>query len=79
MTCRYLVESAADITYEHDLLSTVAGFAFYSCSFALLGRRSLTRLVKNPPATPRSVRTLIRVIASTRLRLASRVSRPCRY
>jgi hypothetical protein len=27
MTCRYLVESAADITYEHGLFSSVAGFA----------------------------------------------------
>ena len=27
MTCRYLVESSADITDEHDLLETVAEFA----------------------------------------------------
>ena len=38
---------------------------------AVFGRRPLFRLVKNPPATPRSARALIRVIASTRLRLAS--------
>ena len=42
-------------------------------------RRSGIRRFRKPPSTPRSARALIRVIASTRLRLASSVSRPCRY
>lgn len=51
----------------------------YSWVLAVFGRRPLIRLVKNPPATPRSTRTLFRVIASTRPRFASSVSCPCRY
>ena len=46
---------------------------------ALLGRRPGIRRCRHPSATLRSVRTLIRVIASTRPRFASSVSCPCRY
>ena len=46
---------------------------------ALLGRRPGTRRFRKPPSTPRSASNRIRVIASTRPRFASSVSRPCRY
>ena len=61
---------------EHGSFATSVSFALMK---AVFGRRPLIRLVKNPPATPRSARALIRVIASTRPRFASSVSRPCRY